>query len=427
MQKFLLTLKNLSKYLVAAFLIIIPLYPKFPFLKIPGTYVSIRLEDFLMILLALLVFLKIIPDIKNIAKDKIVRAIFLFLLVGFISLLSAILITKTITPHIGFLHFIRRIEYFVPFFAGYLLFRGDKDRKNVLEFFVKCLMIVIVISFIYGVGQRYLSWPVIITQNEEYSKGIALKWVPGSHISSTFAGHYDLATFLILVLPIVISTFFVFQGRWTKVVLAMTVLCGLWLLTNSVSRISVVSYLISSILALLLIGKYKEIFLVVFISLVFFLTSAPLMGRYLNLGVYAREETPAPVVEDRSTSIRFNVEWPRALRAFFKNPLLGTGYSSITLATDNDFLRLIGEVGIIGLVTFVLLLGRIFFSFIGAFPLNNNFSGLEMSYLSGIIGAFPGVLLNSLFIDVFEASKFVFIFWFLIGFALFLIRNRQYE
>ena len=66
-------------------------------------------------------------------------------------------------------------------------------------------------------------------------------------------------------------------------------------------------------------------------------------------------EESQPVFEDRSVSIRLNVEWPRAIRAFSKNPLLGTGYSSITLATDNDFLRLLGEVGLVGALAFFLI------------------------------------------------------------------------
>ena len=65
--------------------------------------------------------------------------------------------------------------------------------------------------------------------------------------------------------------------------------------------------------------------------------------------------TPPPVFEDRSTNIRLNVEWPRAIRAFSKNPLLGTGYSSISLATDNDYLRALGEVGFLGFISFSLI------------------------------------------------------------------------
>lgn len=433
MQKFYAMLEKHSKYFLAAIIILIPLYPKFPFLKIPGTYVSIRLEDFLIAMVALLLIPKLILNIKLYLKNKVIWAILIFLLVGFVSFLSGIFLTKTVIPYIGFLHFFRRIEYFVPLLAGYIMLREEGGSERALGFLVKCLMIVVFAAFIYGLGQRYLDWPIIITQNEEYSKGIALRFLPGSHINSTFAGHYDLASFLVLVLPILITSFFIFRERWTKVILGIVILSGLWLLTNSVSRISVVSYLGAVTLALLLIGKYKEIFLVIFVSLIFFMTSASLMGRYLNLGVYAegeknaQEEMPAPVIEDRSTSIRFNVEWPRAIRAFTKNPLLGTGYSSITLATDNDFLRLLGEVGILGFITFVVVLVRINLVWFKSFPITQKFTGIEVPFLAGVIGAFPGILLNSMFIDVFEASKFATVFWLLVGLSLFLVEKKINE
>ena len=65
MKKFQNLVDKLYKYLVAAIIVIIPLYPKFPFIRIPGTYVSIRFEDFLLATTALFVFVKLIPNIKN--------------------------------------------------------------------------------------------------------------------------------------------------------------------------------------------------------------------------------------------------------------------------------------------------------------------------------------------------------------------------
>jgi len=62
----------------------------------------------------------------------------------------------------------------------------------------------------------------------------------------------------------------------------------------------------------------------------------------------------------RSFEIRTKMEWPRAWRAFLRNPFFGSGYSSVDLATDNDFLRLLAEVGILGFLSFLLLLGIIF-------------------------------------------------------------------
>mgnify|MGYP001560334090 CR=1 FL=1 len=456
MSKLLEQFDSLVKYGLASLLAAIPLYPKFPAIRIPGTYVSVRLEDFLIAAVALVALIRFLPEISRIFKKDIERSVLIVLGIGFLSLLSAILVTQTVAPHIGILHWVRRIEYFIPFFIGLLYFRDKKEQT--LEFFLKILMIVLVAAFLYGLGQKYLSWPVIITQNEEYSKGVALRWIPGSHINSTFAGHYDLATFLVLLLPIFVSLFFVVKKITARVLLLIVIFSGLWLLANAVSRISVVSYLLGVSLALVLIKKIKAIPIVILVSLIVFGFSSDLLARYMRIievtskkilstteinispsFVYAQESqipkkraatptpTPQPVFEDRSTSIRLNVEWPRAIRAFKKNPLLGTGYSSITLATDNDFLRLLGEVGLLGFLAFWLLFGRIFYSLVKVLPASKYFEGVSLAFVGGMAGALPGVFLNAFFIDVFEASKFATIFWLLIGIAVAMARKETNE
>ena len=111
-----------------------PLYPKFPFIKVPGTFVSIRLEDLLMVFAALLVLLGWRKNILGFFKLKITRAIVLYFIIGAGSLFSAALVTKTVVPHIGILHWLRRVEYFVPFFLGIMVIK--KDRSNI-DFYFK--------------------------------------------------------------------------------------------------------------------------------------------------------------------------------------------------------------------------------------------------------------------------------------------------
>ncbi|MDP2861032.1 MAG: hypothetical protein Q8N98_04980, partial [bacterium] len=119
---------------------------------------------------------------------------------------------------------------------------------------------------------------------------------------------------------------------------------------------------------------------------------------------------------DRSSSIRLNAEWPRAMKAFYKNPVLGTGYSSITLATDNDYLRLLGEVGMLGFLSFFLILANIFrkiWSFLKKAP-----SDEEKTIIIGITSGLLVFLANAFLIDIFEASKVAIIFWILAGLTI---------
>lgn len=460
MQRRLRKFDNLIKYLVAAILLVVPLYPKFPFIRVPGTFVSIRLEDFIIVLAALVIAVIVLPDINRFLKNNIYRAIVLFLLVGATSLASAVLVTKTVAPHIGILHWVRRVEYFVPFFIG---FYAIKNRKGNLEFYLKVLMISLILAFVYGLGQRYFSWPIIVTQNQEYARGVALRYTPGSHINSTFAGHYDLGTFLAFLLPVYISLFFLLKKPRTRLAILVVISAGLWLLAHSGSRISIVSYLAAAIGSLFLVKKYRAIPLVVIFSILIFSTSPNLMARYSRIigvtyekikginrilylpsqgMVYAQDEevvfpqrrkkatptpTPIPIFEDRSTSIRLNVEWPRAVRALSKNPLLGTGFSSITLATDNDYLRLLGEVGILGFLAFSLIFIRIGKLILKVLPFDKYYKSTELGFFSGIVGGLFGVFVNAIFIDVFEASKFAMIFWLFMGMAVSLARIKQNE
>lgn len=439
--------KNILKYSIATILLVIPLYPKFPVFNVPGTYVAIRAEDFLLTVLSIY-WLYYIYKKKNYGflKDNLTRALILFFGVGLLSLISAIFLTQTATAHLGFLHWARRIEYIVPFFIG---IAAVKETKKV-RFFGETIFIASLVAFLFGLGQIYLHWPVISTQNFEYAKGLALRWIPGSRLHSTFAGHYDLAAFLVLVLPLATAFFFNYKKWSRKLILFTFVLApSFWLLLETESRVSFAAFLVAISLTLWFLKRRIYIILVLAISLTTALLFTDLGDRYrysietyrqkikniqrINLvveSVYAqttqtlsREPEPVPPREDRSTSIRLNAEWPRALRAFLKNPLLGTGYSSITLATDNDYLRLLGEIGIVGALAFLLVLLHLFNKLCWFFRTKT--SGLDRAFVAGFLGGFIGILLNATFIDVFEASKVAIIFWTLAGIAVGIVEVRE--
>ena len=77
---------------------------------------------------------------------------------------------------------------------------------------------------------------------------------------------------------------------------------------------------------------------------------------------------------------------------------MGTGYSSITLATDNDYLRLLGEVGILGFLAFFLIFIRIGKKIYDSFPLIKSFTGVELAFMAAFVGALPGIFINAMFI-----------------------------
>ena len=103
MQKRSKLLDTLIRYGIAAILIAVPLYPKFPFLQVPGIYVNIRIEDFLILIVTVLWSLSVFPKLKKLWESNITRAITLFLVVALLSTLSGVIFLHTITPIVGLL------------------------------------------------------------------------------------------------------------------------------------------------------------------------------------------------------------------------------------------------------------------------------------------------------------------------------------
>ena len=435
-------MQKLFKYGIAALLLAIPLYLKFPLFNVPKTYVAVRLEDFLLLILFVAWFFYFLQhDKKEFLKSKLTIALFLFVVVGFLSVVNGIFLTGTVVPHLGFLHFVRRLEYIFPLLLGIIVLR----KMATPRFFLETLFIAGFVVFLYGLGQIYAGFPVISTQNEEYAKGLALQLIPGVRIHSTFAGHYDLAAFLVLLFPLAFAYLFTLKRFWQQILfLGIFILPPFWLFLQTESRISFVSYLIGVTITLWVIKRRIFIFPFLIVSLLGMFFFSDLGSRYTNTiqfykervseeiqfpkTVYANNDIVGKVlgVEDRSTSIRLNVEWPRALRAFFKNPILGTGYSSITLATDNDYLRMLGETGIAGALAFLLVLLRVVGGF-GKFLRSAEKFDMRTAFVGGFAGSLAGMLVNATFIDVFEASKVAIIFWTLAGIAVGIVAHSREE
>lgn len=432
-------LDSFFKFGIAALFIFIPLYPKFPLFDVPFTYVSIRVEDFLIAALWLLFFLKLIAKPK-IIFPKISFQIFIFFFVGLVSCLSAIFITNNVRPLLTLLHYFRRIEYISAFFLVYFASQTYQNRK----FFLELVFVPAIGVFLYGIAQLYFGAPVISTMDSESSKGIALTLRPGVMLSSTFAGHYDLAVYLCMIMIFMVALTCFVTKRLHQVILLSSFTALMWLFMQTSSRISLAGLVLGISLVIYLYRKW--LLGVIFFGIIGIglFTSPQLLARLQSIlnvlkqttiqivpSVYALTspesvstisatpipiptEIPRAIQADRSTSIRFDVEWPRAIRALSKNILLGTGYSSLTLATDNDYLRSLGETGILGFLSLISI-------FVGiTIGLRNNFKkvqGCDKVITVSLLGVLVFFAVTGLFLDVLEASKIAILFWSYLGLA----------
>lgn len=137
-----------------------------------------------------------------------------------------------------------------------------------------------------------------------------------------------------------------------------------------------------------------------------------------------------------SLGIRLDTLWPRALQGYFSNPLLGSGYATLTKdsigqfteaeSTDNNFLRTLGETGALGFVTFygVLVLANVL-----AIRLvrNQELDPFTKWFAVGYMASTLGLLINAIYIDIFAASKVAFTYWGITGMlvALYILTQQE--
>ncbi len=449
----------------------IPLYPKFPLLGVTGTFVSVRLEDILVLLVILLWVITVLikKDLKKVLLDPVNQSIGLFLLIGGVSLFSAVALTNTANLNLGVFHYLRRAEFMLLLPVVFYVINSKKQIKSILIF----LLVVLALVNGYALGQQYLNWPVISTTNSEFSKGLILYLTPGARVNSTFAGHYDLAVFLTMSLVMISALFFLYK-RSIQIILLLLSGLTFYVLILTAARQSFAAAILGVMAALFLTGKKTFILLIVLLAVGALVYPSQLRDRFMStitVNVFGEGErfsaqtqsqnarsrlniptlstpdasksakrhlqesttsasvsselasdiTPGEPIDStqlgvyRSFNIRIEQEWPRAIRAFVKNPILGTGYSSVGLAVDNDFLRSFAEVGLLGTIGFAI----IFVVIIKRLNQSRKSSDKFVRYFSsGIVALIFSFVLNGVFIDVFESSKVAELFWMMVGLGL---------
>lgn len=158
-------------------------------------------------------------------------------------------------------------------------------------------------------------------------------------------------------------------------------------------------------------------------------------GLPATLAAKPRVYSQAAVTYDLSTGIRLDYTWPQAIKGLKRNLLLGSGYSTLTKrniedfteaeSTDNDFLRALGETGILGFLTFFGTIGFICTYSITRFKkITDPFFA---TIVAALIAATIGLLVNAVYIDVFEASKVAYTFWILVAILLATVRLAARE
>jgi hypothetical protein len=519
-KKYLSWINTNLLFILSTFLIaFIPLFPKIPLFDIlPGYIVRIRAEDFLIFITAI-IWLRDAYQKKFSWNSSYIWFVLVYAAIGLISILLGTILLQSIPTqllHIGksALHFFRYMEYFALFF---FLYSSVKTKQH-----IKIILVTIVITLAgiiaYGFGQQYWHFPLYSTMNREYSKGQKLYLQENARPQSTFAGHYDLGAYLVIILPIIFALSIGdwnsdkksgslkkikklnFKKYWPKILhskqtyfkltLHILHLSGAWMLVTSGSKTALAAYLVGIFIVISFYLKKLKNFKqqlkwggIALVTITIVLTTALTIfgqetksmlisiaqqnliankiiskipglsteeidqndfrptdlygeGHEYRTEITTSEDgiTTKTIVAQESTwsenalkygismGIRLDTLWPQAVKGLINNPLFGNGYATLTSitdgqfteadSTDNNFLRTLGETGILGFVSFY---GLIIFILKNIWKNTRNKDPLIATLNIGLAGSIIGLLINASYIDVFAASKVAFTFWALLG------------
>lgn len=412
---------------VLLFLTIIVLFvPKVNLISIGSISTGIRADDFI-IALAFIYILFTRRITANHAVNRFAKLLSLVCLANLCSILFSILFLDNNNLLWAGLVLARKIEYFVLIYVGYFAFsdRPAEERDAVLfrELSVlNCALFLLAFLQMQGLCGYVIQGEARAT----FSRAAV----------GTFNGYYEYALFLCFSN---IFYFFAFANRKRKVFPALMFLATVAFIYWSSSRTSL---LVTLLIDLILIIRWVTHLPVrkaavagvscVLVGVVGLLVvsqrslisdsrlgSITLEGLwktlktnwdnasfevYLNYFNYDSDiDLHISTGGDLSAAARF-YKWGAVFKQFLKYPLLGYGFG-VSNVVDGNYIRLLGETGIIGTFLWLYLLFSVL-----------KFERKATDRMAPVcVFATVALLLNSILIDSFESSKNMEFYWFLIG------------
>lgn len=272
-----------------------------------------------------------------------------------------------------------------------------------------------------------------------FNSGVAQDTLTQGRISSTFNGAYEFSAFLLLILPIYLMLL-LNKGK-NKVKYAIMCLIILFCIYVTDSRSSLIisifivgivffklakksiqqmiiniSLILCILISFVFINPFKNIELSRFqtisfdgVKRIFEITwesknfeKYVLYGSWYGDSRYTLNQIDSAGM-DASLYLRIS-HWMQMIDGFLKYPILGLGVSISGSAADGNYIRILCESGILGTLAWIALLYYIYKSFD-----NRNMIDIIVKY------GFISIVIGATLIDLFEASKVMMMFWFMLG------------
>lgn len=412
-------------FLINLLIICVALFPKINIVSVGTSSAGIRIEDFLLALICALMFIFSKYNKKSKKIDEnflLVKKI--FYLYFFASIISTVygIAKGYVSPIVSVLFVVRKLEYFLMLYIGYYYgMKSTKINMNFLNFTVIFHFVMCVLQQVGLIGS--------------FNRGEMLTTLTQGRVSSTFNGAYELSAFLLLLLPyylkkliepskekmksivyICLITFCIVLSMSRTSLIIEIAIIGLMLYKYDVlkNRKIVQSVFVISLMLILPLfiaipkidfSRFENLNLKKTIYIFQYTWKYKNFNKYILTGswygnsIYTLNQFDA-MGYDGSLYQRVS-HWMQLIDGWTTSPLIGVGVSVSGNSADGNYIKILVETGIIGLILWCILLKKIYMF------LNKEKNWLLFSYIS--------VLLGSIFIDLFDSSKVIMTLWLLIG------------
>jgi O-antigen ligase len=360
-----------------------------------GDMLVLRVEDLVLMAVTLAWIAKaaIFKEIGLLRRTPLNLPIFTFIATLTVATLFGVLLGN-VRPIRGFFYVLKYIEYFVVFFMTVNHIREERQLRRLLT----TALVTCAIASIIGILQ-----------------------IPsGERVAAPFEGQFGepntFGGYLVFMLAIILG--FALTAKTLPAQVGWYMFAGIIVLPllHTLSRTSWLAS-IPMFLALIYISR-RRLILMIGLGLVIIIGSAifpaQVVERY-HYTFYAKEDRGeygiAGVRFDTSTSARIE-SWRYGMTGWAKRPFLGYGVTGFAFM-DAQYVRVLVEAGLIGMVAFLWLLWRIFRMAQDSYrrSVETRLEGLALGYMAGFVAMISHCIGANTFIIV----RIMEPFWFLTG------------
>ena len=352
---------------------------------------------------------KVLNKDWRLSRTPVNAFLFLLILISLFSMINSIKISSSI----GGMQ-----KLFKGLFLFFIIVETINDRKKLRRIIWAALLGLSLVS-VDGVFQ-YLTGKDFI---RGYKFGIGFRY-PGQaglrRLSASTHNPNDLASYLITVIPLLISlALYYFRGK-KRMLLGLVGLMAFFCMFQTYSRGAILGFAIVAILfSIIKKDKRLAVALLILIIILLFLLPKPIL--------YWMVSNPNPYdffIEEGGR----RWHWQAAINMIKTHPFLGIGtntfsinYERYKIAADpltgwyahNAYLHVAAEIGLIGLIIFIaMIIAAIRNWWINYKRINT----LDLGAISlGIFGAFIGYLVAGLLESNLQYSNLAVLFWSVLG------------